>query len=488
MTDDNDRTVFRPNPGGRRAAAPAQPAAPSSTAPVDLRPAVPPAHAPAYNVVAPPSPPSVPEAGTDDWIASRAPDRASAAGLPRAQDLRFEELVAPNRNPLLRSAGPLLLLLGRLRITALQASFASLMEQVAEAINFYEQDIRQAGVSPEHANTAKYLICATADDIVQNIPTDDRHVWTQYSMLSRFFGERIGGVRFFEELDRLLVDPAAHYDLLELQHACLALGFQGRYRSDPAGSAPLQLRQRNLYETLRRIRQRATHALSPRWQGQSLSARRNRFRTPTWAIVAIIAVAAFGVFLLLRTWITQASEAAAADARALHPDTKVTLQRRAPAPAPRAEPSPPQLSQLQRIHAALGPELGSCAAVEPEGRWIVIRICNLALFESGLATVQAAFVPIARRIAGALDSEAGPLKVVGHTDNVQLSPANRFGSNFNLSVERAKAVAALLRPALSRPERLSVEGKGPDSPIAPNTTADGRAKNRRVEVLVTRAD
>ena len=77
------------------------------------------------------------------------------------------------------------------------------MEQVADAIKFFEKDIRAAGVSAEHqANIAKYVLCATADDIVQNIPTEDRHVWTQYSMLSRFFGERVGGVRFFEELDQ----------------------------------------------------------------------------------------------------------------------------------------------------------------------------------------------------------------------------------------------------------------------------------------------
>ena len=46
-------------------------------------------------------------------------------------------------------------------------------------------------------------------------------------MLSRFFGERVGGVRFFEILDRLKADPLANYPVLELQHACLALGFQG---------------------------------------------------------------------------------------------------------------------------------------------------------------------------------------------------------------------------------------------------------------------
>ena len=53
-------------------------------------------------------------------------------------------------------------------------------------------------------------------------------------MLSRFFGERIGGVRFFEMLNHVKLDPLINYPLLELQHACLALGFQGVHRTKPA--------------------------------------------------------------------------------------------------------------------------------------------------------------------------------------------------------------------------------------------------------------
>ena len=135
-----------------------------------------------------------------DFDAEPARRRAARRCSRRARS-RVDELVAPNTNPIMRAAGPLLLLLGRLRVALLRASFASLMEQVADAIKFFETDIRSAGISEQQANSAKYILCATADDIVQHIPTEDRHVWTQYSMLSRFFGERVGGVRFFEILE-----------------------------------------------------------------------------------------------------------------------------------------------------------------------------------------------------------------------------------------------------------------------------------------------
>src|SRR3954452_11274743 len=221
-----ERTVIRPNPGGRRPVEPPAPAVPPQAPQYH---ATPPSAAP--QPTPPPATPYVPpsapgNSSPDEWIVSRG-QGAQPPVQAQAPAIAIDELVAPNENPILRSAGPLLLLLGRLRVALARASFANLMEIVADSIKFFEKDIRSAGVSDAQANTAKYIICATADDIVQNIPTDDRHVWTQYSMLSRFFGERIGGVRFFDELTRLKQDPLNNYDVLELQHTCLALGFQG---------------------------------------------------------------------------------------------------------------------------------------------------------------------------------------------------------------------------------------------------------------------
>lgn len=528
-----ERTVVTPNPGGRRPPAqtpPAQPGAPPpqanpfgqgtpytpSTAPAYMpqnqppQPtstpygqgpstsspyALPPGQAyhsptpypPTPGMGAPPygSPPR-PDT-SEEWIstpAARRPD--PTASFQRAEDLRFDELVAENENPIMRAAGPLLLLLGRLRVAMLRASFASLMEQVAAAINFFDTDIRTAGIPPQQANVAKYIICATADDIVQNIPTEDRHVWTQYSMLSRFFGERVGGVRFFDELDRLKQEPAVNYNVLELQHACLALGFQGVHRTSAGGAAQLQLIQRDLYELLRRIRPRTTHDLSLRWKGQALAVKNSRWRVPVWAIAGLAALALFGMFILLRTWLAGHGEAVAAEVVDLHPVQKITLQRRLPSPPP---PPPPPTPQIQRICDALKPEIdaGTISCV-PQGQWIAIRVGNIILFESGKADVLPQFIPVAKRIAILLEKEAGPVKIVGHTDNQPLSPVNPFKDNQQLSVARAKAVAAIIRPALSQPDRISLEGHGPDEPIADNKTDAGKARNRRVEILVTRVE
>jgi type VI secretion system protein ImpK len=355
------------------------------------------------------------------------------------------------------------------------------MEQVANAVVFFEKEIRSAGIPEQQANTAKYILCATADDIVQNIPTEDRHVWTQYSMLSRFFGERIGGVRFFEELEKALKDPLVNYPLLELQHTCLALGFQGVHRSAPNGPASLQQIQRNLYETLRRIRPKVIHDLSPRWQGQSLASRASRLRVPLWAVASIVGALLLALYVTLLALLSGRSEAVAGTIAILHPTDKIEIARRVIAPPP---PPPPVAAQLPRIRRELADE---CITVTQSANVIVIRLCDLALFESGKADVRDAFKPAAARIAKLLDQESGFIKIIGHTDSEPIKSV-RFPTNWHLSVERAKAVGALLKKGLAQPDRIQVDGKGSEVPVASNATADGKSKNRRVEILIPRTD
>jgi type VI secretion system protein ImpK len=459
-----DRTIIRPNPGARRSTAPVAPAA---SAP------------PASQV----SSPTRSSAGTEDWISTPTAPK-TAEDKPRAPELRLDELAAPNENPIMRAAGPLLLLLGRLRVALLRASFASLMEQVADAIKFFEKDIRSAGIPEQQANIAKYILCATADDIVQNIPTEDRHVWTQYSMLSRFFGERIGGVRFFEELDKALKDPLINYPLLELQHTCLALGFQGVHRSAPNGQASLQQIQRNLYETLRRVRPKVAHDLSPRWQGQKLASQSSRFRVPLWAVASIVLALLVGLYITLLTLLSGGADAVASSAMTLHPSDRVEIARRVIAPPPPPPSPPPPTAQLPRIKRELADD---CITVTQTGSVIVIRLCDLALFESGKADVRPGFRPAAARIAKLLQEEKGFIKVVGHTDSIPIKSA-RFPSNFQLSVERARAVTDLLKLGVSQHGRFQIEGKGSETPIETNATPEGRSKNRRVEILIPRVE
>jgi type VI secretion system protein ImpK len=472
-----DRTVLAPNPGGRRPGVPPPPppsAQPPSPAPAWPHPPQP--AAPAWPPQAP-APPSPATGASDEWIKTQEQrvEPELRPSPPRA--LRIEELVVPHENPIMQAAGPILILLGRLRVAVVQASFASLMEQVAAAIEFFEKEVRAAGVPADQANSAKYILCATADDIVQNIPTEDRHVWTQYSMLSRFFGERIGGVRFFQELDRAKMDPLLNYPVLELIHSCLALGFQGVHRTSPTGTASLQLIQRNLYELLRKIRPRADRELSPHWKGQELGRSVLRSRVPLWAILAASCFGLFALFLTLRAFLTDGAEVAAAEVNRLNGRGEIRLVR----PEVVKPPPPPPLPECP---VALPPGV-TCA---PSAGGLTFSVKSEASFDSGQATLKKDFLSIAGALSLFLNKEQGTIKVTGHTDNVKLRRTSLFASNFELSVARAEAVAAVLKPGLSDPGRIEVEGRADEVPIASNGTAEGRAKNRRVEIKLARSN
>lgn len=119
-----------------------------------------------------------------------------------------------------------------------------------------------------------------------------------------------------------------------------------------------------------------------------------------------------------------------------------------------------------------------------EGLLLTIR--DSVLFDSGKANVKPENIPVAQELANILEfNPQRYIVVTGHTDNVpQNSP--EFRSNWELSVMRAVNFLKLIvdsNPNLD-PKYFSAKGYGEYNPIASNDTAEGRAKNRRVEVLI----
>lgn len=447
-----DQTIFRPSMGGRR--------------PRDL--------------------------AADERASLTRPALLSAPAAPpppRQSAVQTLDLEAPNENPVMRAAGPLLLLLGRLRTSLLRASGSSLIPQIAAAIETSERDMLAAGIAAADVDTAKFVLCATADEVLANLPGADQAPARRSGLLTRFFGESDGSRRFFDELDRVKENAKAHCALLELFHVCLALGFQGTQRTLPGGAATLQDIRADLHERLQGARPAPPRSLSPRWEGQSIPGHAARLRIPVWTAAGVVGLVLFLVFVTLRMSLGNRAEAAATVMTTLNPTTPVTIGRKvAVAPPPSPPPTPAQASQLDHIRKVLEPHIAAGSlGVEATANQIVIHITDRVLFQPGKATVLDDVRPLMMYIALALDDEKGPIKVVGHSDNKPISNA-RFSSNFELSLERAKTVAALLGQSLSHPERVEAEGKGADVPIATNETVEGRAKNRRVEIIVLRGD
>lgn len=390
---------------------------------------------------------------------------------------------ASSANPLLASAASLLILLGRLRTGLVELQVAPLMEHVTREIDRFERNALAAGVSPHEALVAKYALSGTADDIVQNLPGSARGDWQQYSMVARFFHKRDSGVGFFQEAEKAMQAPAQQFNLLELMLVCLSLGFEGQFRTAPNGAAELARIRSAIYESLRRVHPRPDEDISVMW-GAVIQGRGRRFGAiPIPAVMGISAAAVVAIFAVFATLINRDGAEAAETMRGLHHGVPIIqVDRTAAATAYVAE-----IPQLDRIRSAFSDEISDgLVKVEAKGDYIAIRVGNLQLFDTGAVEVKPGFAELADRIAEVLNGETGPILVEGHTDNVPMSGRGRFKDNYQLSTARAEGVAAVLEPLLSDSDRVTVEGRGADEPVADNATPEGRSENRRVEIMLAR--
>ena len=115
---------------------------------------------------------------------------------------------------------------------------------------------------------------------------------------------------------------------------------------------------------------------------------------------------------------------------------------------------------------------------------LVISLREAGFFDSGSALPKPEALPTLRQIAARLGSTPYDLRVEGHTDNVPVHNA-QFDSNWELSTARATHIARLfLDMKAIPPGRLSAAGYAEFHPVAGNDTAEGRAENRRVDLVV----
>jgi chemotaxis protein MotB len=118
----------------------------------------------------------------------------------------------------------------------------------------------------------------------------------------------------------------------------------------------------------------------------------------------------------------------------------------------------------------------------PDG--LVISLRDIGFFDSGSATLRASSLPAFSRIAALLAKGSYRIRIEGHTDNVPIHNAH-FPSNWELSTARASELVRLLTVRYGfSPDRLAAAGYAQYHPVASNATAEGRAQNRRVDIVV----
>jgi chemotaxis protein MotB len=139
---------------------------------------------------------------------------------------------------------------------------------------------------------------------------------------------------------------------------------------------------------------------------------------------------------------------------------------------------------MQQSEHALRPYVASgMLTLERTAEGAILRIGEAALFESGKAELQPHALPLLDTLAMLLRQVPQLINVDGHTDSIPIRTL-RYESNWHLSTARALTVAYYLMQHGVAEERIVIRGFGPQRPIAPNSTPEGRARNRRVEITL----
>jgi len=400
--------------------------------------------------------------------------RAAAAArtqAPASGDVAHDfPAVSVGLNPLVALANSVLALVPQLRATSHHPNPTQLKEQIAHSIREFERRARAQNIAAERVMAARYVLCTLIDEAAASTPWGGSGAWARNSLLVAFHNEAWGGEKVFQLMARLAENVSANRDLLELIYACLALGFQGRYRVLEGGQAQLEAVRDRLAQLLATERGTPVRTLADHWQ-PSL---RGRSVLASWLPLWVTGAVAAAVLLIAYFTLAASLSSRAAPVEA------AILAIRAPTAAP-----PPILPAAQpRLRPLLANDIkAGLVDVRDEADRSVVVIRGDGLFAPGAAELDSERRGLMQRVGVALAQVPGRVEITGHTDDRPIRSL-RFASNFELSQARANTVRDIVTGSGVARERVRAIGRGESQPVANNDTPTNRALNRRVEITL----
>ncbi|UVK38453.1 type IVB secretion system protein IcmH/DotU [Mesorhizobium sp. AR10] len=422
--------------------------------------------------------------------------RLSGAPTPRAMPLppsgAFAKRSRAHPNVLVNAFSPLLEFAPEMENAQQPENPEALRTRLLSELVRCRDATMAAGCSLERADQAAWLVAALLDDLALNTPWGGASAWPRQPLVVMLRGDVDAGAQFFARLEELERHPNRDREMLELQYHCLALGFRGKYRV-PGRSGDRSL---NAVRVAAARFLRDTDAegapLSPNWKGVIASDEPQRFIVPIWVMAVAAVVIATAIHIGLSMGLSSQAVELSALVRALPPPNRAEITRA----APKAEPAPLQ-TPPETVDFALLPEFQAAAPSHLRQALkgtesvslakLFVQASNPELFQSSRAQLTEGFEPLIASIAKViLDNQEliGNITVVGHTDGIPLQRTNPLSTNQRLSEARAAAIADLLIQNGVPQDRVRSEGRAATDPVADDGTREGRALNRRVEVLV----
>lgn len=375
-------------------------------------------------------------------------------------------------NPLVRSANRLINLIPQIRSMAHVGDLGQFRDRLATEIQLFERRALEAAIPQDQVIGARYCLCTVLDESAMQTPWGGNGEWAQHSLLQHFHDETWGGEKYFQLLSRVAQNPQKHRDLLELMYFCIALGFEGRFRVVENGKTQLDTLRQRLADIIQTSKGEQDKSLSPHWRGEEGVLQPWRV-LPAWVVAAVCAVIGLIVYSIYNFNLADRSDPVFAKISTIDIPA---IQRMAPPPAPVPEPA--------RLRRFLEPEIAEgLVEVSDLADRSTVTILGDGLFDSGQADIKPRYIPVLQRVAAAMNEVPGVIVITGYTDNIP-SRSLRFPSNWHLSQARAAMVLQMMGETINDRSRMRADGRGEAEPIADNSNAEGRARNRRVEVVL----
>ena len=380
------------------------------------------------------------------------------------------KLMEQSINPLLEAARVLLGALAN-RPEMLDAdSVARRRRWLEHEIRLFTRICGELHIRPEHVRSASYCLCSALDESAMQTrwgKGDATGIEWQVNGLAISMGhDRQGGDRAFQLIDEALRSPRENLDLIELYQNILDLGFRGRYRFEREGKENLEVIRGRVHDvvvtgglgmnhvtvSVRQMRRTVDPWVRP------LAMRRS---SRIWAVVGLVTALLSGAagYAVVDHW------AGLRDAQRVSPFDSLAHN----------------LEQRLRDEIAAGNiEL----IRDPARNTLTLRFGGM--FVPGGVVVApwgASVVASAGREIAAM-TEGAVVRVTGFADSAPANSARQV-SNQALSEARARHVARILVAAGVPVPSINVEGRGDAESLADNSTESGRARNRRVEVIVS---
>ncbi|KWF71385.1 type IVB secretion system protein IcmH/DotU [Burkholderia pseudomultivorans] len=349
-------------------------------------------------------------------------------------------------------------------------------DSVGRRRRWLEQELRlftrlgaELDLRPDHVRSATYCLCSALDESAMQTRWGKGETtgveWEVDGLAAAMGHDRQGGDRVFQLIDEALCSPRENLDLIELYQNILDLGFRGRYRFERDGQ-----------KRLKRVRERVHDVVVTGGVGVNFARepiRQTRRTVDPWVRpLAMRRSSRIGVVVgITGALLLGAAGYAAVD----HWLVSRQAQRMSPFDSLARD-----LEQRLRDEVAAG----NVELIRDPGRHaLTLRFAGM--FVPGAVTVApwgASVVASAGREIASID-EGTVVRVVGYADSAPAGSARQV-SNQALSEARAENVARILVAAGIPAHGLRVEGRGDADALADNGTESGRARNRRVEVIV----